>query len=311
LSVTLESLVAVEMATPAPDVVVGLAAQLAGRAPGRVAAVLYYGSALRDEALDGILDFYVLLDRAGAWPEPLAVSLAGRWLPPNVGYLEADVHGRALRAKYAVMTLKQFRRGMRIGSMDTTLWARFSQPCVCVWSRDAAARDTATDIVASAVVTASAYAAALGPKHGVPLDYWRALYTATYAAELRVERKSRGDDLVTRHAERFDAMLPLAWTRAGIDFAAPAAGEINLQLKPLRRGELLRRWSLRKRFGRWLNAMRLVKAAFTFDNATDYVAWKVERHSGYRIEPTDFQRRHPLLSAPAVFWRLRRNGVLK
>jgi hypothetical protein len=49
----------------------------------------------------------------------------------------------------------------------------------------------------------------------------------------------------------------------------------------------------------------------TFDNAVDYVAWKIERHSGYRIEPTPFQRRHPLLAAPALYLKLRARGVLR
>jgi hypothetical protein len=71
------------------------------------------------------------------------------------------------------------------------------------------------------------------------------------------------------------------------------------------------RWRLRQRLGHPLNFLRLLKAASTFDNAVDYVAWKVERHSGYRIEPTAFQRRHPLLAAPALYLRLRRLGVLR
>jgi hypothetical protein len=43
----------------------------------------------------------------------------------------------------------------------------------------------------------------------------------------------------------------------------------------------------------------------------DYVAWKVERHSGVRIELADWERRHPLLAAPGLYWRLRRRGVLR
>ena len=38
------------------------------RAGESTAAVLFYGSALRDDALDGVLDFYVLTDRPIAWP---------------------------------------------------------------------------------------------------------------------------------------------------------------------------------------------------------------------------------------------------
>jgi hypothetical protein len=39
------------------------AERLARQARGEAAAVLFYGSALRDQALDGLLDFYVLVDR--------------------------------------------------------------------------------------------------------------------------------------------------------------------------------------------------------------------------------------------------------
>ena len=43
----------------------------------------------------------------------------------------------------------------------------------------------------------------------------------------------------------------------------------------------------------------------------DYVVWKVERHSGVRIEPSPWQRRHPLLAAPWLYWRMRRQQLLR
>ncbi len=88
-------------------------------------AVLFYGSALRTDTLDGVLDFYVLLDRVGAWPGSRVAAAANRVLPPNVGYFEGEVGGQTLRAKYAVMSLDQFRSGMSMKSLDTTLWADF------------------------------------------------------------------------------------------------------------------------------------------------------------------------------------------
>ena len=57
--------------------------------------------------------------------------------------------------------------------------------------------------------------------------------------------------------------------------------------------------------------LRLAKAAFTFDGAMDYVAWKIERHSGVRIEVKPWQRRFPLLAAPGLYLKLRRMGVLR
>lgn len=307
----LRALIGDELRRDMPLPAVALAKRLAARAGGGAAAVLFYGSALRDEALDGVLDFYVLLDDCGDWPGSRLAAGANRLLPPNVGYLEEQVDGRPLRAKYAVMTLAQFRRAMSVRRIDTTLWARFSQPCACLFARSDADRTEVRDAVGDAVIAAAIWAAALGPVRGDAATFWRALYTRTYAAELRVERTSRGADLLAHDAPRFAQLLPLAWRAGGTAFAESADGQFEPVLSTNERSVAQRRWRLRQRLGRPLNLLRLLKAALTFDNATDYVAWKVERHSGYRIEPTAFQRRHPLLAAPGIYWRLRRLGVLR
>ena len=307
----LRTLIGDELRRDMPPPAVALAERLAARADGGAAAVLFYGSARRDEALDGVLDFYVLLDGCGDWPGSRLAAGANRLLPPNVGYLEEQVDGRPLRAKYAVMTLAQFRRAMSVGRIDTTLWARFSQPCACLFARSDADRAEVRDAVGDAVIAAATWAAALGPVRGDAAAFWRALYTRTYAAELRVERTSRGADLLAHDAPRFARLLPLAWRAGGVAFAESADGQFEPVLGTEERSAAERRWRLRQRLGRPLNLLRLLKAALTFDNATDYVAWKVERHSGYRIEPTAFQRRHPLLAAPGIYRRLRRLGVLR
>jgi hypothetical protein len=306
----LRALIDDELRRAVPPAVVTLAERLAARAQGGAAAVLFYGSALRDSALDGVLDFYVLVDRARDWPGPWLATCANRLLPPNVGYLEETVDGRSLRAKYAVMTVAQFRRAMSVQRLDTTLWARFSQPCACIHARSEADRLTMRDAVCDAVVAAAHWAAMLGPLRAAPIAYWRALYARTYAAELRVERSSRGADLLAHDGPRYARLLPLAWEEGGLAFTT-ALDEVAPVLAPDARAIAECRWRVRRRLGPPLNLLRLLKAALTFDNATDYVAWKVERHSGYRIEPTPFQRRHPLLAAPGIYWRLRRLGVLR
>ncbi len=310
MSDELRALIDDELRRAVPPAVVTLAERLAARAQGGAAAVLFYGSALRDSALDGVLDFYVLVDRARDWPGPWLAACANRLLPPNVGYLEETVDGRSLRAKYAVMTVAQFRRAMSVQRLDTTLWARFSQPCICIHARSEADRLTMRDAVCDAVVAAAHWAAMLGPLRAAPIAYWRALYARTYAAELRVERSSRGADLLAHDGPRYARLLPLAWEEGGLAFTT-ALDEVAPVLAPDARAIAECRWRVRRRLGPLLNLLRLLKAALTFDNATDYVAWKVERHSGYRIEPTPFQRRHPLLAAPGIYLRLRRLGVLR
>ena len=310
MSEDLRALIDDELRRAVPPAVGTLAERLAARAQGGAAAVLFYGSALRDSALDGVLDFYVLVDRVGDWPGSWLAACANRLLPPNVGYLEASVDGRSLRAKYAVMTVAQFRRAMSVQRIDTTLWARFSQPCACIHARSEADRLTMRDAVCDAVVAAAHWAAMLGPLRAEPIAYWRALYARTYAAELRVERSTRGADLLAHDGARYARLLPLAWKEGGLAFTT-AVDEVAPVLAPDERATAKHRWRMRRQLGPVLNLLRLLKAALTFDNATDYVAWKVERHSGYRIEPTPFQRRHPLLAAPGIYWRLRRLGVLR
>jgi hypothetical protein len=63
--------------------------------------------------------------------------------------------------------------------------------------------------------------------------------------------------------------------------------------------------------GKLLNLARLVKAAFTFQGGLDYVLWKVKRHSGVEIQVTDWQRRHPVLAAPSLAWKLYRRGAFR
>lgn len=68
-------------------------------------------------------------------------------------------------------------------------------------------------------------------------------------------------------------------------------------------------WGLRRVQGKFLSVARLIKASFTFDGGIDYLAWKISRHSGVKIELTPWQRRHPLLAGIVLFWRLRRRGA--
>lgn len=304
-------LIQTELERPAPAAVTQLAAQLAARANGGTAAVLFYGSNLRDGSLDGVLDFYILLDDVRDWPGSRLAAFANRLLPPNVGYFEGPIEQTTVRAKYAVMSVDQFRAGTSYEALDTTLWARFSQPCRCVWSRSMADRSAVTGIVEQAVITASLWAAALGPERGQPLDYWRALFAQTYGAELRVEKSARSEDLVSRNAAYYAALLPQAWRAAGQRFESFADDALAPQFESTSKMAARRRWAFRQRLGKPLNIARLLKAALTFDGAADYVAWKVERHSGVRLELRDWQRRHPLLAAPGLYFRLRRLGVIR
>lgn len=302
--------VAAELYTPVPPAIAAFATHLVAQGRG-AQAVLFYGSNLRTGDLDGVLDFYILVSSLRGWHASALAALGNHCLPPNVGYHEWRHQGRTLRAKAAVLRLDQFQRGVAGQGIDTTLWARFAQPARLIWSHDAAAAQASTAAVAQAIVTASRWAAGLGPVQGQAADYWDAVFARTYAAELRVEKSTRALSLAAHDPLRYAAALRLGWQQAGVTFAEDHAGVLRPVLDSAQREQAARAWSRRARWGKPLNLLRLAKSVFTFAGGADYVAWKVERHSGYRIPLSDWQRRHPLLAAPKVLWQLWRRGVLR
>jgi hypothetical protein len=284
----------VELASAAPEVVVKLAESLAD--PIRDAVILYYGSTLRTGDLSGILDFY----RLTRLPHRRGLrGLVEAFLWPEVSYHEVEIDGALMRAKVATMPLAQFRRAAEGRTLDTTIWARFVQPTQRVWSADEVVAGEANAACAAAVVTAARYAAALGPDRGVAEDYWAALFRKTYAAEFRVEAEGRADTVIAGRVERYVDLLPLAWRDGGVAFDAQGG-----TLRPDKRG--LPGWRLVSLAGKPLNVARLAKAAFTFDGAARYSAWKIERHTGVVIAVTPFAERYPLLAAPGALLQLRR-----
>jgi hypothetical protein len=297
----LAAMLAEELAQPAPPAVAAMAADLARETPHAM-AVLFYGSALRTGDLSGVLDFYVLTERE---PRRGLKGLVNRILAPEVSYREAGEGAEALRAKIATLTLRQFLISAHGRRADTTIWTRFAQPAALIWSRDAEAARSAVGAVALCVATASRFAAALGPPQGLREEYWAALFQRTYKAELRVEAQGRGDTLIARHPARYVAILAPAWEEAGVPFEARGR-QIGPMLSPRTALGLRWGWSLRQALGKPLNAARLIKAAFTFDGAARYAAWKIERHTGVDIELTPWRERHPILSAPGVLWRVAR-----
>lgn len=255
-------------------------------------AVLFYGSNLRTGSREGVLDFYVLLP---------GEAERGMW--PTVSYREWEHEGETLRAKIATMTLAKFAAAAAGQSRDTTIWARFVQPSVLVWSRDAAQRDKVVHAIHSACITAARLAMAVGPQSGEEADYWRALFRATYRAELRVEKPGREDSIIALNAAHFDGLLPEALAAAGIPFTSQGDA-IRPTITKNERKRVLRWWRSRSRLGKALNIARLLRATRTFDGAGRYAAWKIERHTGVKVKVTPWRERHPVLAAPCVLWQV-------
>ncbi|MFO1036935.1 MAG: hypothetical protein U1E45_08830 [Geminicoccaceae bacterium] len=294
----LERLVAVEMLRPVSQDAHALAEAARLRHGPAVAAVLFYGSCLREDpsGSDRMLDLYLLVDSyARVEPRPLLARLA-RLLPPNVHYVETPLDGRTVRAKYAIVETDQLTRLAADGADESYFWGRFAQPVRLVWSRDEAARVAAETIVATSVRTFLGEALPLLPPGAGSDEVWAHALSLSYGSELRSERPGKAQAIVAAEPERYAAMLDAyrAEGHPALSAAVTAA-----------------RWRRRRRRGKLRSVLRLMKAAFTFDGGADYLAWKIGRHSGVRIEVTDWQRRHPILAAPFLYFRLYRAGAFR
>lgn len=298
----LRALLAAETARPVAEPVRKLADLARRRHPGTL-AVLFYGSCLRageggrDGGEAGIFDFYLLVERYRPAYRRRLPALANRLLPPNVFFLQAAGERGPLRAKYAVMTLRQFRAGTAPGRLVSSLWARFAQPTRLLYCRDEATQGAVIAALADAVVASLRETAPLLPESAAAPELWERVFRESYRAELRVEQGDRARALVAADRARYEAVTPLA-----LEILRSGA------VRPLGAAAARRRWALRRLIGKPLNALRLAKAVFTFESGLDYVLWKVERHSGVRVTPTAWQRRHPLLAAPLLGWQLYRAG---
>jgi hypothetical protein len=282
--------IAAQLAAAVDPAVAAFAATLGQAAGAR--AVLFYGSNLRTGSLDGVLDFYVLLP---------GIEEPAIW--PTVSYHERAHGGEILRAKVATMRLATFARAAGGELTDTTIWARFVQPSALVWTADGEAGGEVVAAIAAACTTAARLAAALGPDSGTAEEYWRALFRATYSAEFRVEKSGRENDILSVNAAHFAGLLPLALEAGGIP--PHQQGErLAPDLPHWQRGVILKWWAKRRRLGKPLNLLRLVKASTTFEGAARYAAWKIERHTGMAVTVTPFRERFPLLAAPKVLYDL-------
>ena len=284
---SLSSLVREELSTPVDPRVAAMAASIAAAYPGSARAVLFYGSCLRETQLDGLmLDFYLIVsDYGDAYPKRW-MAIANRLIPPNVFPFQQG----GLIAKYAVLSEADFHRLNGSETRNVSVWARFAQPSRLVWAVDDTARDRAIAAVSRA---APALLAAAGPVDGEPpLDWWRRAFSLTYSVELRAERTSRAQSVVDADADRYRRFAGPAIAAIGPDAASGG-------------------WARRRLEGKLLSVARLAKASLTYAGGIDYLAWKINRHAGTKIEIMPWQRRWPLVAALTLVPRLMKSGAIR
>jgi hypothetical protein len=305
---SLQQLVADELAVPALRQAQEFAAHIAAQYPNAARAVLFYGSCLRSEQLEGqMLDFYLIVsDYDAAYGEGWLAKW-NRRLPPNVFPFQFE----DLMAKVAVLSEADFHDLNRPAASAVSVWARFAQPSRLVWAADDAARVMAARAISGAAPTLLNAALAFTEREVDVLDLWQTGFRMTYDAELRAERNDRPASVVEFDPERYERFGQAALQHTLI--ANELRGD-KVHILPDPQGRIMQernRWPALRRNGKMLTVARLGKAAFTYAGGIDYLAWKINRHAGTQIEIKPWQRKWPLVAALFLVPRLLAKGAVR
>lgn len=309
---TTEDLLRSGTAKPESPALDALCGRLRERFGDALRAVLFYGSALRDGIdEEGLFDLVAVVDSYRNAYDGWKLRFLNGVLPPNVFYLETTTGPQKVRAKYAVISLAQLRRATRPRCLQVYFWGRLAQPVAIAHAADAAAREEILDVLAQSVRTFLSRTASLVESPFTADTLWERGLESCYRTELRAEKKGRGTGIIDQARERYRRLTAtgaheLGWTQEldgadGVARYAPAS----------RRGSRLAgrvAWTARRVQGKTLHLLRLIKATQTFEGGVDYILWKIERHSGVKVEVSERARRHPVLAGWVTLWRLRRKG---
>jgi len=309
----LEKLLQQWTAGPLPVGIAALAEAARARHRG-VAAVLFYGSCLRSGRADeGLADLYLLVDNYSDAFNSKFQAVMNWLLPPNVFYLEIPWQGKTLRAKYAVLTLKDFAHGT-CHWFHSYLWARFAQPCGLIAPRTAEIEARIHQFLAGAVHSFVRHSLPQVNETFTPRDLWITGLSLTYRCELRTEGPQTARRLVDAapeyyaaisHALLADPKFPV------VRVTGPESDSYHLKISAPHKRRNRRAWRLRQFQGKILSVLRLLKGFLTFKNGLDYILWKIERHSGVHFEPGPTLRRCPPLAVLVTFWKLFRQGAFR
>lgn len=278
-----------------------------------VKAVLFYGSCLRTgNVRDGLADLYLLVDDYHAAFKSHTLAFLNWLLPPNVFYLEIPYEGDVLRAKYAVLTLDDFCKGTK-GWFHSYIWGRFSQQSGLVYAQDESIAHQVQLAMAQAVTTFITKTVPQMDQEFSARDLWIRGLSLSYRAELRTEQPDGSARLYDANPDYYEeityAAIPSTPYNVKEIGENPHRYEATIPVSIRRLNRL--NWRLRAFQGKILSALRLSKALLTFKGGVNYILWKIERHSGVRVEVSPGLKRFPPLAVIVIFWRLYRQDAFR
>ena len=277
--------------------------------------ILLYGSCLRDNNLfDGLADLYLIVENYSTFYRHRVQALANWLLPPNVFYIEVPVENRVLRAKYAVLSSADFARGTSPRWFHSYLWGRFAQPSAIVYARHETARRQVKKSLNRAVRTLLERTLPRLPASATVRHLWQRSLQLSYGAELRAEGAGRAGELVDAALDYYFAVTVASASSLRYPLAIQGNGGDALycaDIPALQRWLGRIAWPLRRAQGKLLSLLRLLKALFTFRGGFDYIAWKLERHSGKTVVIPERVRRYPFIFIWGFFWHLYRRDIFR
>jgi hypothetical protein len=295
---------------PDPDARRLVEALVAAVGADQLRAIILFGSRLvqaspdRFSAYDLVVvceryqSFYAALARTGATRRsPWLQSLLNRVLAPNVIAFAPDGWEGGPVAKIMVIEPRAFERALDRRSRDHFVKGRLVQRVELLHARDERAAAWVEKLLRSAVEDVPRW---VGPFLDQPFTAERAarrMLELSYAGEVRPEAADRVRDVFAAQRDFLVAAVGRALDEAvARRWLVRMEGPEPLYRFPRRKGVLdrtrIRLYFLRSKAratARWL------KHVVTFDNWLDYIARKVQRRTGMRIEITPWERRLPFL----------------
>ncbi len=304
--------IAQQCAGPAPASCALIVEALKETYAAALSGILFYGSCSRSDSMqDGIADVFVLVDSyRNAYPKRRQAWL-NACLPPNICYREIPCDGAPVRLKLAVISIADFSHGICHG-FHPYLWGRFAQPTTILYASAEATRREFQRLMAQSVLTL--LRTTLPTLQGTISDsetIWTNALSLSYSTEFRAEPDSKAAQLARYHHAAFAALLDASLPALKTSLCRAGAGSYRALGNAECARRARRQWLHRRRLGRMLWGLRLIKATLTFSNGADYAAWKIERHTGVKIDVTPRLRRYPLLFGWGALLKLVRQGILK
>jgi hypothetical protein len=304
-----------QISQPASPAIHALADTLLDTYGEAVQAILFYGSCLRTgDDRGGLVDLYVLVDRYRTAYSKSTLAVLNKLLPPNVFYLEVPHKDRSVRAKYAVLSLADFKCATSMRWFHSYIWGRFAQPVGLLYVRNHQVARQVRSALTQAVLTFIARTLPRVPSPFTARDLWSAGLGLSYRAELRAERPHKLIRLFEAAPDYYEHITRQALSTLSFPVDTQENGttyrytaHIPDQARRVSRLD----WMVRAWQGKMLSILRLLKGMLTFRGGVDYILWKIERHSGIRVEASPRLKQFPLLTACVILWRLYFRGAYR